>query len=49
MKLIALQEVEFPTLGRMVSGEFEASKEEAEIMIESPYIIIKALTIKTKK
>lgn len=40
MKLIATQEVQFPTIGRVVNGEFEASEEEAEIMLQSPYITI---------
>ena len=41
MKLYADREVSFPTIGRVVNGEFEASEEEAEIMLQSPYVIIK--------
>lgn len=41
MILYANREVEFPTIGRVVNGEFEASEEEAEIMLQSPYITIK--------
>lgn len=42
MKLIASRDVDFPSLGRFVrEGEFEATEEEAEDFLTSPYITIK--------
>jgi hypothetical protein len=41
MKLISDRELDFPSLGRVVNGEFEATEEEAQIFLMSPYVTIK--------
>ena len=41
LKLIADTTVDFPSIGRVVKGEFTATEEEAKIFLTSPHIKIK--------
>ena len=41
IKLITDRQIDFPSLGKTVEGEFEATEEEAKIFLESPYVTIK--------
>lgn len=41
MKLIILENLDFPSLGRFYrKGETEVSEEEAQVLLTSPYVII---------